>query len=200
MLNISVILAHPYKKSFNHAIAHVIVKTLCANGYHVAFHDLFAEGFNPVIKDPELTEDRSGDGLVEQHCKEIKATDGIVIIHPNWWGMPPAILKGWIDRVLRPGVAYRFDEEDSGGGIPEGLLKAKAALVFNTSNTPKEREDSVFGDPLETIWRNCIFDFCGVKNYHRVIYRVIADSAAEQRTAWLKETEEVINIYFPKEL
>ena len=53
---------------------------------------------------------------------------------------PPAILKGWIDRVMRPGVAYEFLEGDSGEGVPNGLLKAKTALVFNTSNTPEDRE------------------------------------------------------------
>ena len=52
---------------------------------------------------------------------------------------PPAILKGWIDRVMRPGVAYEFLEGGSGKGVPNGLLKAKAALVFNTSNTPEDR-------------------------------------------------------------
>jgi len=50
-------------------------------------------------------------------------------------------------------------------GIPIGLLQAKAAVVFNTSNTPPQREQAAFGDPLETIWKNCIFDLCGVKTF-----------------------------------
>ena len=64
--------------------------------------------------------------------------EGIIIIHPNWWGMPPAILKGWVDRVMRPGVAYEFLEGDSGEGVPRGLLRARRAIVFNTSNTLPE--------------------------------------------------------------
>lgn len=63
-------------------------------------------------------------------------------------------MKGWVDRVLREEVAYIFPKEDNGGGLPIGLLKAKAALVFNTSNTPEEREQSVFGDPLQRIWKD----------------------------------------------
>jgi Putative NADPH-quinone reductase (modulator of drug activity B) len=74
-------------------------------------------------------------------------------------GYAASILKGWIDRVLRPGIAYRFLEGDDGGGIPEGLLKAKSALVFNTSNTPWERELEAFGDPLERLWKDCICSF-----------------------------------------
>ena len=58
-----------------------------------------------------------------------------------------------MDSVLREGGAYGFPEGDNGGGLPIGLLKAKAALVFNTSNTPQEREENVFGDPLERICR-----------------------------------------------
>ena len=95
-------------------------------------------------------------------AREIAQAQGIVIVHPNWWGQPPAILKGWVDRVLRPEVAYRFREGDAGDGVPVGLLKAKAAVVFTTSNTPRERELASFGDPLETLWKNCIFGLCGV--------------------------------------
>ncbi len=68
--------------------------------------------------------------------------------------MPPAILKGWVDRVIRPGVAYEFLEGDGGEGVPCGLLRARAVLVFNTGNTYLEREMKIFGDPLETIWKN----------------------------------------------
>lgn len=198
-MKISVILGHPYLKSFNHAIADVTLKTLQENGHEVFYHDLFAEKFDPVIMGQELVEDLSGNELVEKHCQEIKESEGIIIIHPNWWGQPPAILKGWVDRVLRPNIAYGFAEGDSGGGLPLGLLKASKAIVFNTSNTPEDRELSVFGDPLETIWRNCIFDFCGVKDFYRKIFRVIADSTLEQRLEWLEEVKKVILMSFPKE-
>src|SRR5512136_2931912 len=110
---------------------------------------------------------------IQRHCDEVSQADGIIIVHPNWWGQPPAILKGWVDRVIRPGVAYEFLEDDSGEGVPNGLLKAKAAIVFNTSNTESEREKNAFGDPLETIWRNCIFGLCGVTNFYRRMFGII---------------------------
>jgi NAD(P)H dehydrogenase (quinone) len=59
---------------------------------------------------------------------EIAKADGIIIIHSDWWGRPPAILKGWIDRVIRPGIAYRFLEGDKKEGIPKGLLLVKRLL------------------------------------------------------------------------
>lgn len=198
-MKISVILGHPYKKSFNHAIALVTLKTLQESCHEVFYHDLYEEKFDPLISDLEFVEDTSGNELVEKHCQEIKESEGIIIIHPNWWGQPPAILKGWVDRVLRSNIAYGFQNGDSGGGIPQGLLKARKAMVFNTSNTPEDRELKIFGDPLETIWRNCIFDFCGVKDFYRKMFRVIADSTIEQRMEWLKEVKEVVLMNFPKE-
>ncbi len=196
-MKLSVILGHPYPQSFNSAIAQTVVKKLGENGHSVYFHDLYEEKFNPVIPDNELISDISDDNLVRKHQQEIKEADGIIIIHPNWWGQPPAILKGWIDRVLRENVAYTFPAGDSGGGLPTGLLKAKTGLVINTSNTPQEREENVFGDPLERIWKDCIFDFCGITVFDRIMFRIIADSTPEIRMQWLDEVKELVDKYFP---
>lgn len=196
-MKISVILGHPYEESFNAAIAHIAVETLKENGHTVMFHDLYSENFNPVISGKELHLDTADDELVALHQREIREADGIIIIHPNWWGQPPAILKGWVDRVLRENVAYTFPVGDNGGGLPIGLLKAKAGIVFNTSNTPEKRENEIFGDPLQRLWRDCIFDFCGVTTFERKMFRIIADSSAEQRERWLEEVKGVINKYFP---
>jgi putative NADPH-quinone reductase len=136
---------------------------------------------------------------IAKHCREIAGAAGIVIVHPNWWGQPPAILKGWVDRIIRPGTAYEFLEGDSGEGVPKGLLTAKAALVFNTSNTETKREKEVFGDPLETIWRNCIFGLCGITNFYRRTFNTIVTSTELQRKKWLDEVRAGIDLFFPKE-
>jgi NAD(P)H dehydrogenase (quinone) len=195
-MNISIILAHPDSESFNHAIASAAKKQLIQMGHEVFFHDLYRESFNPVIPAHELPKDVPYDQVVEQYCNELQKSDGIIIIHPNWWGQPPAILKGWIDRVLRPGIAYEFLEGDQGEGIPVGLLKTQTALVFNTSNTSKEREENIFLDPLETIWKNCIFYLCGIKIFYRKMFRIVVNSSEEQRKDWLREAEQTIIKYF----
>jgi putative NADPH-quinone reductase len=196
---ISVILAHPDPKSFNHAIAQTAVEAIKANGHTALFHDLYQEKFDPLLNNEEIAKDAKLPPAIKQHCAEIAAADGIVIVHPNWWGQPPAILKGWVDRVIRPGVAYEFLEGDSGEGIPGGLLKAKAALIFNTSNTETQREKKVFGDPLETIWKNCIFGLCGVTNFQRRMFNVIVTSTDKQRKNWLDSVRQDIDIFFPEE-
>ena len=198
-MNISVILAHPEPGSFNAAIARMACEELSEQGHEVWFHDLYAEGFDPLLCGTEYLRDANLPEMIEVHCRQIAETDGIVIVHPNWWGMPPAILKGWIDRVIRPGVAYAFQEGDKGEGVPIGLLKAKTAIVLNTSNTSPQREDSVFGDPLERIWKDCVFGLCGVPQFYRKMFRTVVTSTPQQRQQWLDETREIIMKYFPAE-
>jgi NAD(P)H dehydrogenase (quinone) len=196
-VNISVILGHPNKGSFNHAIAETAVTVLRENNHHVTFHDLYAENFDPLLPAREFPKNAVPDPAIQQHCAEIAVADGIIIIHPNWWGQPPAVLKGWIDRILRPGVAYEFFECDKGEGVPRGLLQATAALVFNTSDTPAEREKAVFGDPLELIWKNCIFGLCGIQTFYRATFGVMVTSTQSMRETWLQEVRKTVSLYFP---
>jgi len=197
-MKILVILAHPDAASFNHAIARAAVGRLETNGHRVFFHDLYAEHFDPLLASEEIPEDAVLPEVIQRHCEELRQAEGIVIIHPNWWGQPPAILKGWIDRVIRPGIAYEFLEGDAGEGIPEGLLTARAAVILNTSNTVPEREQRTFGDPLETIWRNCVFGLCGVAHVHRRTFSVVVTSTEEQRKQWLDDVKGMMDELFPK--
>jgi putative NADPH-quinone reductase len=196
-MNISIILAHPKPGSFNHAIAGTAAEALRRIGHNVVLHDLCQEQFPPLLSIAELESDAKLEPVIASHGAEIAQTGGIIIVHPNWWGMPPAILKGWIDRVLRPEVAYRFVANDKGEGVPLGLLKARAAIVFNTANTPDDREREIFGDPLESLWKRCVFDLCGVRNVHRRTFSVVITSTPQQRADWLLEVEKTVARYFP---
>ena len=197
-MKVSLILANPRSGSFNHAIAEVARKKLQSCGHQVAFHDLYLERFDPILRYEEIPKSAAVDIAVQKHCEEIASAEGIIVVHPNWWGMPPAILKGWVDRVIRPGVAYEFLEGDSGDGVPHGLLRAKKAIVFNTSNTFPEREHQIFDDPLETLWRNCIFGLCGIEEFYRKTYSVVVTSSLALRKAWLEDVRETVADYFPE--
>ncbi len=198
-MRILIVLGHPEQGSFNHVIAETCKLSLEKNGHEVTYHDLYLEKFDPNLQGEEIPKNDKISEEIQKHCDELVSCDGIIVVHPNWWGMPPAILKGWIDRVFRPDVAYKFVEGDSGEGVPVGLLKANSALVFNTSNTSAEREDNIFKDPLETIWKNCVFDLCGVKNVYRKMFRIVVTSTKEQRNEWLEIVKQKIDLYFPAE-
>jgi NAD(P)H dehydrogenase (quinone) len=188
----SVILAHPHKGSFNHAIAETASATLREMGFEIYFRDLYADKFNPVMPYQETTEDGGMESVIQTYCEEISASDAVVVVHPNWWGQPPAILKGWMDRVLRQGVAFEFSE----GGESLGKLKAKAALILNTANTPLEKELELYGDPLDALWKTQVFGLCGIKKVHRRVYTPIIISNPEQRKKWLEDVKETVKFAF----
>ena len=186
-MNILILLAHPGPNSFNRALADAARDALLRDGHSVVFHDLCAERFDPLLPAADIPSAAPISPDIQRHCDDLRAADGIVIVHPNWWGMPPAILVGWIDRVVRPGVAYRFLEGDSGEGVPVGLLRARAAVVLNTSDTPDAREAATFGDPLDSIWKRCVFGLCDVRRVHRRTFNVVIASTPPQRQAWLAD-------------
>lgn len=194
-MKVLVIIGHQKKRSFCHAIAETAVEEMKAAGHEVIYHDLYEERFDPILPHEEIPKGSKRSPVVQQHCDEIVAADGYVVVHPNWWAMPPAILKGWIDRVICQGVAYEFGQQ----GAVIGHLKGKTAVVFTTSNTPRDMEMKLFGDPLENLWKNCIFGFCGVNNFYRRNFESIILSTLEQRKQWLSEVRRTIKERFPPE-
>jgi NAD(P)H dehydrogenase (quinone) len=187
-----IVVANPSTTSLSHAMASAAERVLIAHGYKIAFHDLYAERFDPVQPTGEAANTSSSSQLVEQHCSELSRADLILVFHPNWWGQPPAILKGWIDRVFRLNTAYAYPAGVGFEGVPLGLLRARHAMVFNTSNTSPEREATMFGDPLETLWKNCVFGLCGVTGVVRRMYTPVSGSTREQRAAWLAEVTALV--------
>ncbi|WEB44332.1 NAD(P)H-dependent oxidoreductase [Streptomyces yunnanensis] len=190
-MRIGVYLAHPRPGSFNHAVFTVVVEELRDRGCHVLAHDLYAEGFAPALTADETETVQSAaparDAQVELHRSEVATLDAVVLVHPNWWGMPPAVLTGWVQRVLAPGVAYKLGTAD---GEPAGLLKAGRALVLNTSDTPADREESEFGDPLQRIWAACVLPYVGVADVRRTVFRTVTDSTDEMRASWLRQARQ----------
>ena len=191
-MNVYVLIGHQHQGSFNHAIAAAAVEELGALGHEVVYHDLYAEGFDPVLRQEEILAEGPLEPVVKRHLDEVLAADGYVVVHPNWWGQPPAILRGWQDRVLRQGYVYEF-----GPGGVVGHLKGKRALVLTTSNTPRDVEQKVFGDPLENLWKTCVFGFCGVEDFVRRNFESIVLSTPEQRGEWLDEVRRLVRERFP---
>ncbi|AJT66559.1 hypothetical protein T261_4922 [Streptomyces lydicus] len=187
-MRIGVYLAHPRPGSFNHALFDAVVEALRSHGCDVLAHDLCAEGFPPVLSADETETVQAAtdtrDPHVALHRAEVATLDAVVFIHPNWWGMPPAALVGWVQRVLVPGVAYKLGSAE---GEPAGLLKAGRALVLNTSDTPADREESEFGDPLQRIWSACVLPYVGVADVRRIVFRTVSDSAGPARADWLQQ-------------
>ena len=106
-----VVYAHPVKESFVSALHAEVVRSLRAAGHEVDDCDLYAEGFQPALtRDERLTYHKveANRAFAPTDIDRLIACDGLVLIFPTWWFGMPAILKGYIDRVFVPGVAFEL--------------------------------------------------------------------------------------------
>ena len=152
------IVCNPRPESYTLAMAEIAREKLLALGHEVHWHDLYKEGFNPLLDASELNRSFSLDGLVQAHGNELAACGGLVVFHPEWWGQPPAMLKGWIDRVFRQGIAYDLEGEDLTEKAWKPLLTGKKGLVFCTSDA-----DAHSARTLEALWTHSVLGRCGMQ-------------------------------------
>ncbi|TPG54078.1 NAD(P)H-dependent oxidoreductase [Sphingomonas glacialis] len=125
-----VILCHPEQDSFNAAIAAAYCATVREHGHEVIVRDLYAMGFHPVLKSIERPgEDERQFADVSEELAILKDTDVFVLVYPIWFGGPPAMLKGYVERVLGTGVLPDAVYE----GTAKGVLAGKQLLSFTTS-------------------------------------------------------------------
>lgn len=182
-----VVVGHPCPDSFNHALAGRVAQVWGGLGADVALHDLTAMRFDPCLMPEEARGGPSADPVVRAQIADLCAADLLCVVHPNMWGAPPAVMKGWIDRVFALHAAYTFAKGADEGEQPIGLLRLRGALILNTGNTGAAREATVFGDPLERMWRDCILGYCGVADVQRRMFGVVATSTPQDRAGWLHE-------------
>jgi len=101
--------SHPVPESFNSALCKAAVETARAKGHEVRLIDLYAEGFNPVMSTEERRayhDDGPPPPDVAPHIAALQWAEGLIFVYPTWWYAQPAMLKGWMDRVWRPGVTF----------------------------------------------------------------------------------------------
>lgn len=182
-MKVTLVVAHPDPGSFNAAVARAAYEAALAAGASVRVHDLYADGFDPRMPAAEVGTTHFADALTARYAREVLDADAFVIVHPVWFFHVPAVMKGWVDRVMREGVVYRV----SSGDRTEGMLRARAALVITTANAPEALEVGVLGDPLGTFWDRIVFGFGGVSDVRRVRFASVKESDPEARAGWLRE-------------
>lgn len=138
-MDILIIYAHPETKGFCFHILQQVKTKLSQKGANFEVLDLYQINYDPVMKEEELY--TAGNKKVNKENKEMQAkieeAEKLVFIYPVWWASMPAILKGFLDRVFTPGFAFTYKGERLISAVPEGLLKEKEALVFQTLGGPR---------------------------------------------------------------
>ena len=186
-MKVSIIVCHPNQASFNHALAGAIRGSLEQAGHSVRLHDLHAEAFDPVYGPEEHKREAVLPPAIAAHVEELCEAEGLVIVHPNYWSRPPALLCGWVDRVFRAGRAYQFVPDGKGGARLQGLLKLRFAAVVVTANTPRDKELALYGDVLDLHWRKVVFGMVGLQRVELFPLSPVIVSTPEQRQQWLSE-------------
>ncbi len=134
-----VVVAHPCDDSFSHAAADRAVDGLTAAGHTVDVIDLYAEGFRAAMSYEERIAYESGDPILDPqvaaHVELLQSAQILVFVYPTWWSSMPAILKGWLERIMVPGVGFRFDEKS--GKVKPGLLHVKRIVGISTYGSPR---------------------------------------------------------------
>jgi len=181
---------HPDPNSFSASVAGRVESAFSDLGIVHTMVDLYREGFEPTMPPDEFSRKFSFDAKVQRHVGLIEEATHLAIVHPDWWGTPPALLKGWVDRVFRPGIAYEFEGGEFTQKRSSPLLGGTRAIVFATSND--EETDAV--PVIEPFWRN-LFQYSGIAPYSvHVLQRLHSlDSAA--RVSWLASISEKIDAW-----
>jgi len=157
-----IILAHPYPNSFNHVIKDVVVQALI-DKKEVNVIDLVKDEFDPVLSQEDLRlymQGQSSDPKVMEYQRDLLDCDDLVLIFPIWWYEAPAILKGFLDKVLLPGFA--FDEVEN--QLVGKLSHIKRLTVISTSEVLSDYMRKEVGNPIEISLMNTTLGVCGIKN------------------------------------
>ena len=179
----TIILAHPNSESFNHAIADRLRSCLREAQHTVHLHDLYQERFVPVLELQELRRKFAFDDTITEHSRHIRESQRLIVVHPDWWGMPPAILKGWIDRLFRPGFAYEFEGEQFAEKQQVPLLTGKRAMLVTTT----DESNPLSQEAIKTIWRDRVFAFAGITDVEFRCFYGLRESSSRERQEWLSQ-------------
>lgn len=183
MENILIINGHPNKESLNFALAEAYQKGAVASGANVSIIHIGDLDFDPNLafgyqKRIELEPD-----LVESLAK-IKEADHLVWVHPVWWGGLPALMKGFIDRIFLPGIAFKYRENSVWW---DKLFTGKTARIITTLDQPSWYYRLMFGRPSVNQLKKAVLEFCGVKPVKVTYVGIVKKATLAQREQWLQK-------------
>lgn len=202
--NVLIVLAHPEPASFNHALAQAMAGALRAEGHHVTISDLAANGFRAELSRADFQEvadpDRFHVQAEQAHAARtgsfapeiareqalVAAADNLIVQFPMWWSGPPALIKGWFERVMSYGFAYV-----DGARFETGLFKGRRAMLSVTTGgtTARFSDEGQYG-PIEPIlmpFQRLALEYLGYEVAEPVVSFGVPRTDALGRSAYLTE-------------
>ncbi|MBR8535612.1 NAD(P)H-dependent oxidoreductase [Carboxylicivirga sediminis] len=190
MMKTTIVFAHPWHGSFNKAILETITKKLDASSNNYQIIDLNKDSFNPVLEEKDLAQYSKGkttDRLVLSYQETLKDTSELIFIFPVWWYDIPAILKGFIDKVMLKNFSY----VETKYGLKGMLTHINKTTVITTSEYPTWYLKFLSGNPIKGIFINKTLKGVGLKNIKWLNSEYTTTGKIERRKKFLQKVESI---------
>lgn len=187
MKKVLIINGHPDKESYCFGLHASYKKGSLERGNQVREIILANMDFNPILKYGYRKRTELEPDLLAA-WEDIQWAEHIVWIYPTWWAMPPALLKGFIERLFLPGFAFEYQEKSP---FPKKLLSGRTSEIISTMDSPTWYYKWIVSDIGGKLIRKDIGAFCGIKNIRTTYLAVLKTSTQEQRKKWLQKIETI---------
>lgn len=190
-MRVAIVFNHPYEGSYCNAILTAITKGLQKANHEIDLIHLDKDNFNPVMTSADLKAFRDKkpvDPKVIEYKERLKKANHLIFIFPIWWELMPAMTKGFIDKVIFPGVAYDYTNKSNTRMKPL-FDKLKGVTVITTMNTPKWLYFLLFGNAIKKALILGTFLKMGYKNRKWISFNQVKSITQEKRTKWLTDIE-----------
>ncbi len=179
--NILVILGHPDENSFCGSLSKLYIDSAKVSGSEIRELQLGELKFDPILwKGYKKTQELEPDLVKAQEL--IQWSNHIVFVYPNWWGTMPALMKGFFDRVLLPGFAFKYRKNSP---LWDKLLSGRTAHLMVTMDTPPWYYRWIYHRPGHNEMKRAILGFCGIKVVKISEFALIKGSSKQQREKWI---------------
>jgi len=186
----AIVFNHPYEGSYCNAILNAVTKGLQKANHGIDLIHLDKDNFNPVMTSVDLkafVEHQPIDQQVIDYNERLKKADHLIFIFPIWWDLMPAMTKGFIDRVLSPGIVY--DHHPRGFGLVPLLKNLKSVTIITTMNKPKIMYALLIGNLIRKAMLRSVFKTMGYKNLRWINFTSVKSVSQEKRVKWLTDIE-----------
>ncbi|MBP1612693.1 MAG: NADPH:quinone reductase [Bacteroidetes bacterium] len=190
-MKILIVFNHPYEGSYCNAILEAVQSGLQKGNHQIDLIHLDKDGFNPVMTAADLNAFRDKkpvDPKVIEYKSRIETADHLVFIFPIWWELMPALMKGFLDKVMFPGIA--FDYSNKGNTRMKPLWsKLKGVTLITTMNTPGWLYSILFGNAIKKAFILGTFWKTGYRNSKWISLNRVKMVSSEKRKIWLEKIE-----------
>ena len=188
-----VVFNHPYEGSFCNAVLEAVLTGIRRAGHEADLLHLDKDGFDPVMRAADLKgfkECAPVDPKVLEYRSRLEQADHLVLIFPIWWELMPAMTKGFIDKVIFPGVAYDYDNSGRWPRMVKRWQRLKGITLITTMNTHSFFYRLIFGNAVKKALFSGTFWKMGYGRRKWINLNMVKFVTEKKRKKWLIGIEE----------